>query len=280
MADFTDVASALRDLIAAAIYPNGTGQSSALGFGVQVYQGWPTPEKLDADLKQGMAHVSIWPTPQEKPSADHFADWQTLSIQATTLTLTVSGQTVTVGGTVSTPQNVGIVADGLAYAYAVQASDTLTTIATALASGLAGQGIGASNTGAVITLASAKKIAGRTGSQGVSMRELRRQERVFQVSCWANTPATRDALAKLVDTTMGATWRLSMTDGTSVNLFYRGSSQHDESQKQLIYRRDLMYGGEYATTQTRTDAQVLIDTMTSAGAAVIAAGVPTITTNF
>jgi hypothetical protein len=280
MADFTDVANALRDTIAAALYPNGIGSPSAVGFGVQVYQGWPEPEKLDADLKAGLGHVSVWPTPNEKPVADHFPDWQTLSITAPTLTATLAGQAITIGGTVSTPQTAAVAADNLAYAYAVQPADTLSSIAAALAAGLTAAGITASAAGAVVTLASAKHIAARVGGQGTSYRELRRQERVFQVSCWAPNFTNRDLLSKAVDVALGANWRLQLADGTYGNSSYRGSTQRDEMQKQLVYRRDVLYSVEYATIQTRTDAQVLIDTLNTSAATVIAASVPVQTINF
>lgn len=280
MADFTDVANALRDAISVALYPNGVGQASAVGFPVQIYQGWPSPDKLDADLKAGTAHVSVWPTPSETPTVDHFPEWQVLSTTPATLTATVGANTVTIGGTVSAPQTMAVIADGKAFAYPVQAGDTLATIATALAAGLNAAGITASAAGAVVTLPAAKHIVARAGGQGISIRELRRQSRVFQISCWTWAFDKRDMLAMAVDAALSANWRLALADGTYGNSTYKGSSQHDEAQKQLVYRRDVLYSVEYATTQTRTDAQVLIENTNTSGATVVAAGVPVLSTNF
>lgn len=280
MADFTDVANALRDTISAALYPNGIGQASGTGFAVQVYQGWPNPDKLDADLKAGIAHVSVWPTPNEQPGVPHFPEWQTLGVLAATITTAVAGQTVTLGGTVGQAQTVAILADGKAYAYTAQVNDTLASIATALAVGLVAAGISASSAGALVTLPAAKKITGRIGTTGTSIRELRRQDRVFQVSCWAWAFDKRDALAQAVDATLASNWRIALPDGTYGNSAYKGSSQHDEAQKQLVYRRDILYAVEYATTQTRTDAQVLIENFNTQAATVYAASVPVQTTNF
>jgi hypothetical protein len=280
MADLIDVGNAIRDTIAAALYPNGTGQPSVLAFPIQVYGGWPQPEELDADLKAGSAHVSIWPTPNERPAVDHFPDWQVMSVVAATLTATVATNTVTIGGTVSTPQSLAVIADNKAFSYAVQGGDTLAGIAAAVAAGLTAAGIAASAVGAVITLASAKHITARVGGSGTSFRELRRQERVFQVSCWAWAPDKRDALAAAVDVALGANWRILLADSTYGNMLYRGSSQHDESQKQLVYRRDVLYSVEFATIQTRVDTQVLVDNMNLQGASVIATTVPVLTTNF
>src|SRR5919198_514841 len=49
------------------------------------------------------------------------------------LTLTVAGNTVTVAGTPSSPLNAAVLVNGKAYIYPLQANDTATSIATALA---------------------------------------------------------------------------------------------------------------------------------------------------
>ncbi|MFD2271831.1 hypothetical protein ACFS07_13365 [Undibacterium arcticum] len=100
MADLTDVGSALVALIAQTVYPNGTGQASVANTGVRIYQGWPNPQQLDADLKLGICHVSVYPRTEERNVTRYSKDWQQLSVNTPTLTLTISGQTVTVGGTV------------------------------------------------------------------------------------------------------------------------------------------------------------------------------------
>ncbi|MFC6520130.1 hypothetical protein ACFQAT_10455 [Undibacterium arcticum] len=136
MADLTDVGSALVALIAQTVYPNGTGQASVANTGVRIYQGWPNPQQLDADLKLGICHVSVYPRTEERNVTRYSKDWQQLSVNTPTLTLTISGQTVTVGGTVppaNNPQNVTVLANRQPYIYAVQVADTLTSIATALA---------------------------------------------------------------------------------------------------------------------------------------------------
>ena len=260
MADLSDVGNALVALAAQAVYPNGTGQASVSGSAVRLFPGWPNPQQLDADLKAGGAQVSVFPRPDERNTTRYSKDWQQLSVNAQTLTLTIAGQTVTVGGTIppaGNPHNVTVLANKVPYVYAVQVSDTLTSIATALAALIAVGIPGTTSTGAVITLPNSGRINSvRVGITGTSIREIRRQERVFVLSVWADTPTHRDAIAQAVDVALAATQFLTLIDQSAARLIYKGSMVIDQFQKDKLYRRDLFYTVEYATTQTETDTQI------------------------
>lgn len=260
MADLSDVESALVALIAQTVYPNGTSQPSAAGIPVKVYAGWPTQSQLDADLAAGTAHVTVFPRAEERNTTRYSKDWQGLSTSTPTLTLTVAGQTITVGGTVppaGNPHNVSVLANGQSFAYAVQPTDTLTSIATALATLIAAGIAGTTSSGAVITLPSSARIAAaRVGVTGTLIREIRRQERVFQLTVWADTPAHRDAVAQPVDVALAATQFLTLSDQSAARLIYKSCIITDLLQKAKLYRRDLLYIVEYATTQTATATQI------------------------
>lgn len=261
MADLTDVENAMVALIAQTLYQNGTAQPSVAGVDCIAYAGWPTASRLDADLIAGKTHVTVFPTATERNTTRYPKDWQTLAVNPATLTLAIAGQTVTVGGAMPAPftaHNLGILAGGKNYTYAVQAADTLASIATALAALLAVDFPGTTSAGAVITCPVACHLtAVRVGTTGTSIRELRRQERVFQITVWADTPAHRDAVAQPVDVTLAATQFLSLADGTVARLIYKGSPVTDANQKAKLYRRDMLYTVEYATTQTATDYAVI-----------------------
>lgn len=281
MAGLADVSNALVALIAQIAYPNGTSQPSITGQPIKAYPGWPNPGVLAADLKAGKAHISVFPTATEKVIDSAVSEWRTVTAPVNTLTLTLSGQTVTVGGTVSTPQNAALVVDGKGYVYGVQAGNTLTSIATALAALVAVDHPGTTSSGAVITLSGTlvEAFAGtvvladgslvymigdplsaspRVGGAGTSLRELRRQERTFQISVWANCFDARDPLADALDSALSATFHLTLPDGMAAILRYRSSRQDDSGQKEGIYRRDLMYAVEFSTTQTSTDTQITV----------------------
>ena len=52
---------------------------------------------------------------------------------------------------------------------------------------------------------------------------------------------------------------MALPDGTQGILRYRGSVQNDESQKQQIWRRDILCAVEYATTDTTSATQIVVE---------------------
>jgi hypothetical protein len=263
MAGLSQVTNALVALIAQIAYPDGTSQPSITGQPVVVYPGWPVPATLTADLKAGKVHISVFPgTDRVIDSA--ISDWRTLIEPANTLTLAAAGQTVTVGGAISIPQNAALVVDEKAYVYGCHDGDTLTSVATALAA-LVAVDQAATSAGAVVTIPNARAISPRVGGQGTSIREVNRKEQAFQITVWANCFDSRDPLAEALDAELAGTIHLTLPDGMIATLRYRSSRQDDDGQKQGIYRRDLMYAVEFSTTQTRIDTQITVTTTNVTG---------------
>ncbi|ADE12139.1 hypothetical protein [Sideroxydans lithotrophicus] len=266
MADLSDVENALVTLIAQTLYPAGipvgvNPPSPVANVPCVVYAGWPIPAQLDADLKIGKAHVSVFPTPSERNTTRYPKKWETLSIVPATLTLAINGQQVTVGGAMPSPFSTHNLALGVGtknYVYSVQPTDTLNSIATALAALVAVDFTGASSAGAVITLPTAAHIShARVGTTGTSIREIRRQERVFQLVTWSDTSVHRDAIVAAFDPVLAVTQFIMLADGTAARLIYKSSPITDNNQKVGLYRRDLLYTVEYATTQTEIDTQII-----------------------
>jgi hypothetical protein len=261
MADIEDVSDALVSLIAGVIYPNGTGQAAITGLPTLIYAGWPQSSQLDADMagftngKGGRIHVTMFPTATEKNSTRYFTDYQQGSAPTPSISLSVSGQTVTLAGTVSTPQNVGLIVSNAAYTYAVQAGDTLATVAAALAA----QITGATSSGAVITLPATSTVtAARSGTAATVQRLTRTTQRTMQITVWADTPDHRKATAKAIDNALSGTEWLSLADGTGGRVIYVASHIDDMVQKANLYRRDLMYSVEYSTTQSANATEVIV----------------------
>ncbi|AOY93828.1 hypothetical protein BKK79_19985 [Cupriavidus sp. USMAA2-4] len=256
MADLADVSRALVALIAQTAYPAGTAQPSISGQPVKVYAGWPNPAQLADDLKAGKQHISVFPR-AVKPTDAARSKWRTVAPAAHSLTLTVAGQAVTVGGTVATPQNASLVIDGAAYPYAVQAGDTLTSIATALAA-LISADQPATSSGAVVTIPGARDISPRVGGAATRLREVRRQDQEFLITVWANCYDSRDPLAAAIDATLADTNRITLPDGSFGTLRSRplANSWDDSSQKERIYRRDLCCWIEYSTTVAQQQYEV------------------------
>lgn len=277
MADMTDVADALVGIIEAAVYPGGTGQPPAGGVAAKIYQGWPEPQALKADLAQRIAHVTVFPAPTVKTTTRRMPEWQQLTAPAPTLSAAAAGVTITLSGTVAMPQAVCLIVDGQDFAYGLQQGDTLASIAAALAA-LVNASQPASAAGAVVTIPGARRIVARVVANGTSAREVAREQRVFTVSVWADCFDHREPLARVITPPLAALTRLDMPDGTSATCEYAGSLQIDSEQMQGIFRRDISISIDYGTIETRTDNQVGI-VQTHLAAQVLDVSVPLKTIN-
>lgn len=250
MADLSDVSNLLVAQVAAYLYPNGTANpiSPIAGCAVKVFVGWPQPEATREDFTNNIGYVSVYPLPTETVLRSTVREWEVQSIAAPTVTVAVSDVTVTLGGTVPASQNVAAVVDGKPYVYGVQATDTLSAIATALATMIsADQPATSSGTG--FTVPGAHLIEARVGTAGTIIRELRRQRKGFQITAWGNCFDVRDRLGMAIDQALGPLVRATLPDGSQAIFHYQSSRQDDTQQKQLIYRRDVIYGIDYSTTQ-------------------------------
>jgi len=281
MADYSDVQAELVALATAAIYPNGTGQASVTGFSTFIYQGWPNAQQLNSDLAAlnagtgGRIHVSIFATNVERDVSRYLPTQTVNAVPAHTLTASIAGNTVTIGGAVSTPQNIAINVAGVAYVYAVQASDTLTTIASAL-SGLIP---GATSNGATITITS-RIVWARVGSAAGVQVEYGRQARTFMITIWSHSPPARTATAVAIDQALRALPFIMLPDGTQGRLRYKGSPQDDIASRDNVWRRDLNYECEFATIVTTQVAETLVGALAATPGANPALTNPTLPTRY
>lgn len=269
MADVSDICDVLVGIVGGLLYPAGTSQPVAIAgiSNARVNVGWPVPDQLDTDLanKVGttpapICNVSVWPLPAERNTTRYLQVSTPVVMNTPTLTLTAAGQTVTVAGTIppaNNPHNAVIFVNGLPYVYAVQPTDSLTSIATALATLIAVKVPGTSSAGPVITLPTIARLGPvRIGVTGTSVVEVARQEKQFQVSIWADSPANRTAIGKLLDPALQAMTFISLPDFTGGRIRSVGSREFDSMQKQAIYRRDLIFTVEFATTQLQVGTQI------------------------
>jgi hypothetical protein len=262
MADLSDVEATLVGIITGAAYPNGTTEPSALSGAVpvKVGRGWPLKDALQADLAAGVANVSVFSQPGAERNTTRFSRaWRQLTAADPTITLTLTDTTVSLGGSVSPPQNIAVITAGVAYVYAIQAGDSLSTIASALAALVPG----ASSTGPVLTAPNAAELNAHVGGQGSMIRELSRQERLWMISIWCQTPTQRDVVAPFVDTALKglglANERefIALPDGSFGRLLYVRSAVIDRDELVGSYRRDLIYSVEYPTTETQGVPQIV-----------------------
>jgi hypothetical protein len=251
MPDLSQVLTTVTLLVQEAVYPNGTSQPSVAGVQVSIEEGWPIRSNLDKDLAAGYAHVSVFPTNKERVVTKFERTFQPNTLTPATLTAVVSGQTITIGGTVSIPQAVMVIVNGQAaqgYGYQVLITDTLDSIAAGIAALIPG----ASAVGAVVTVPSAFDLVARIATQYTASEELSRQERVFMISVWSPTPEIRYLLGSAIDVTFKENYRIVLSDNYFGQVFYDHVEEIDMLEQEIIYRRDLFYNVQYPTTVTNS----------------------------
>ena len=252
MADISDIITALATLSANAAYPNGVASPSVAAIPVTILPGWPIPAQLDAIIASGAAMISVYPIPGMDANT---TQWMTepvqLAVPVASLTLTVSNNTVTVGGTIKAGEAATVLANDIGYSYGVLATDTTATIATSLAALIPG----ATALASVITITGLHYLIAAVSAVVPMQQEISRQKRVFKLIFWCPTPASRDSLAAAVDVAFKAVSGRRIVipiDSTYAKIIYRGTLMMDELEKTNIYRRDLMYEVEYFTTLQST----------------------------
>lgn len=268
MATISDVEAALQALIYGALYPNAA-PPSVLGYPVKIYAGWPDPATVDADMvesppqsgKPTAAHVAIYPLPTEKNTTRYPATANDGALSAATYTLTASGQVITVGGAAPATyfaQNLAVFVDGKPYVTGATAGQTPAQLAAALQALIVADVAGTTVSGAAITVPAGARIGAlRVGVTATSWREVRRQEKHFQIATLSSNPASRAAVADTFDPVLADTPRLALPDGTTGRLICRLTREDDYVQKQRVYRRIHIVSVEYATLRTTTAAQIV-----------------------
>lgn len=265
MPDLSEVENVLVSLLTQIVYPNGTAADSATGDRVKIFRGWPIPGNLDADLKAGIVNLSVFPKDSEKNATRATGrEWEEVPSPPVTLTMTVSGNAITVGGTPCCPLNVAVLVDGKPFVYPLQATDTPTSIATALAS-LINTSALATNNGPVVTVPGATRLVARVGAVGSVVQEVKRQEKGFCITAWCSSPVVRDAIAGVLDSALADLTFISLSDGTSGRIRYERTHTIDSQQKFGLYRRDFHYAVEYATTVVRKAAEMVADIVNATG---------------
>lgn len=260
MADQSDVELALANLIGSAIYgaTNPVTAVPVAGLPVEVYRGWPGSVKLDAQLcaPTPAAIISVFTRNESERNVSRFPmEWNEATDlnAAPAFAVAFANTQVTFSGACAPlPLNVAVAQPGALYTYAVQAGDTLTSVAEAFAAAIPG----ASSAGAVLNCPQLVKLA-VVGGAGLAVQEVRRQIKRFVVTIWSPSPDARDALAKAIDPALATNIRLLMPDDTVALMRYAWSRSDDGLQRANCYRRDFAYDIEYATTNKQSFFDVI-----------------------
>lgn len=248
MADQSDVETVLANTIQIALYPGGVGAESTLGRLVRIYRGWPVAAALDRDLAAGCINISVFPEASNQLNTTRWMD-DTIATAGVvpSLTIAVDGDTATLGGEARPGQVAGLLADGIAVVHRLVGGDTTSAVAAVLGAYMRSRRP-ALVSGATVQVPGVGRLVGRVVTDQLALRETRRQRQTFRVTCWCPDPDTRDATGSLVDAALSAKAFIDLPDGTLGQVRFLSSVLLDQSQNAMLYRRDLIYSVEYATT--------------------------------
>lgn len=256
MADLAGIEEALVAFITQTLYPDGTAEPSSVGAECRVYRGWPSPSGLNADLGAGITNITVFPSPTVSRALPPLPIVYETGVAPPAFTAVASGNAVSFIGTPATSHCVGLLVDRIPYVYRPQRGGTASTVAAEMASLIQVDRV-AHLSGSTLTVPGAATVIARVVADRTSLREVRRQERDFVIGCWCPSPSLRDLVAGTVDVAICTIPFLGLTDGSSGRVVYRDTSQYDQAQNALLYRRDLVYAIEYPTVIQCTEPSML-----------------------
>jgi len=262
MASTDDVVRYLARRISDVIYPGGCRLPGIVNASVKIYPGWPVPEALQHDIDNGGVHISVWPLPTERKINTALGrPGQTISKGKPTLQFRVNGSLINVDGIASAPVNVRVSLDDRTYFFHFQTGTTAEKVIEKLSSELPGTFTVLSKLCVLVV----NQISVYATTTGTAVRELRRQLKDFQVTVWAPTPELRGRIGTAIDTALSAKCHIDLKDGAPAQLLYARQFDSDRSENWHVYRRDLVFSVNYATTQTITAPGVINTVVTLNG---------------
>jgi hypothetical protein len=248
MADQSDVETALAGRATAILYPLGPDGPSLVGPVCRIYRGWPNAPALDADLAAGVVNISVFSDSGDQRNTTRWLHGGiTPSVAVPTLTVLNDASGVTFGGAGGAGQLAGVLADNYAAVHRLGAADTPGQVAAILAAMLRAARATVLS-GSTISVPGANRLLGRVFADQPHLRETRRQRMGFLLTCWCPDPASRDAVGSALDAAISAQEFLPLPDGTVGRLRFRSSVARDRGEDAALYRRDLRYDVDYATT--------------------------------
>jgi hypothetical protein len=272
MADISDVENAVVAIIASSLGLGDTYLAGSLvlcepvGVKCRVYRGWPVKGSLDDDIAAGIANITVFPVAGSTRNVTrHLLTWRNGPVVAPTITVSVSGNTVTFGGVGGPGQVAGFrygpSSGGPSYAYRLTAQDTPGSVAAALAA----MAPGVTALGATLTAPTDYGLQARVVADQPAWLETRRQDQQIWVIGWCPDPKTRDAIVSTVDAGFAnmldqygrPTNQFGLPDGTNAVMRYVSNRTDDQPQQASLWRRDLRYRVEYATTLLQQQPEVL-----------------------
>lgn len=253
MASTDDVARFLAGRIADVVYPGGSQLPGIVNAAVKIYPGWPVPVTLQQDIDNGSVHITVWPLPTERKINTALGrPCRVIAKGQPTLQFTVNGTTIGVAGVASALTNVQITLDGKAFTFHFPAGTTAEKALYALSVRLPRS----FTVGSSLCIMLVTHLSISVSTAGTAVKELRRQIKDFQVTVWSPAPDLRERIGSAIDAALSEQCHIDLNDGAPAQLLYARQFDSDRSENWHVYRRDLIFSVNYATTRFITAPEV------------------------
>lgn len=260
MSSINDVENAMVNVIGPAMYPNGTSNPSITGNFIAVAPGDFIKSNVDTGLAAGQSFVAVLginimtrnTTRLRRAYCDEV-------INPAQLTLTLSGNTVTVSGAINIGEAAMIIVKGTGYATGVVLGSTFDTIAAALAAQIPN----ATVLNNVITINGTYDIIARVSTQGTARKILYSQEGLFRVEIISPNATDRNTIGSATEIAFGLNgYYLPMPDLISASIKRLGGDEVNRHELANAFVRNYTFLVEYHTVsvgtfQTITDPYVI-----------------------
>lgn len=225
---------------------------------IEVMPGNILLEELMNRLEQGKAQIQVEAEETDVPCVQPLGggdDSDPAVIPTPTIIATAVGNVCTLSGTITAGDVIGIALGNKGAGYSILGTDTLATIAAALAANATTAGITASSAGLVITVAGSQIAKFNIGTTWNRTREVSRRRKVFFATLYAAHAYDRSTIGKVLEIVYPPGARLTLPDGSVATLVAVGglsmqSSDYDEQQRDTTMMRRVRWLFEFLTIQT------------------------------
>ncbi len=251
MAEAADVETALVALLTGGFYPTGTAAPSVVGVLCRLYRGNPVAAALDRDLRSNVVNISVLPMDNGWKNVTRYPrNWAVIVPPARSLSLSVANKQALFSGQPAEGQIIGVLIDRRPYSYAVQKTDSLSTIASNIAALLRSDGWTVEYEAYSFSVPTAVTFMARVVSGAFAMQELRRQKQMFTITAWCGDPFTRDQVSHAVNQILAPLVFIPLSDGSFGRILFEGSQVSDTPEGAILYKQTFMYSVEYPTTNS------------------------------
>lgn len=246
MASLLQVEEKLKELVVSVVYPNGTGSPSIIGEDIAIMNGYPVKSTLDGYMKAKKIAISVSGIEKSDKNTTRYGKrWHQVSVGVATITVDIGDDFIfTINGVASNDQVVVIQTSKEVADHQTVVGETLDNIASALGAQLTGAIV----VGNTIYVPGETQLQGGVSVKGTATKEIKRQQKRFCVTIWSSEINQRDTLGEAIDVYLSDIERFVLPDDFFARIIYNGTIDMDGIQVHRIYKREIEYLIEYATT--------------------------------